>query len=252
MGNTSIKISKLLVSEVGKSNYRDIAPITREATAKLEGSAADKTKYKNIIGGSLAESKMVGDKTLMLQLADFTPELTALFCGGTYASDTNGETYLAPANENVNIELSFQLLTEGGLFFDCPRVSVDCYPAVSDDDLHYYAVEGSLLTPENGDPIYQYKALTDTALTQKAITSFKVIGNTGQTITGTITEGAGTIAVTVPTATDITALVPMIVVSPGATYDNFGAQDFTTTVAYVVTSPDGKSSKTYTVTITKV
>lgn len=251
MGNTSIKISKLLVSEVGKSNYRDIAPITREATAKLEGSAGDKTKYKNIIGGSLAESKMVGDKTLMLQLADFTPELTAMFCGGTYSADTNGSTYLAPANENVNIELAFQLLTEGGLFFDCPRVSVDCYPAVSDDDLHYYAVEGSLLTPEDGTPIYQYKALTDTALTQKAMTSFKMIGNSGQTITGTITEGAGTIAITVPTAMDITAVKPLIIVSPGATYDKYGAQNFTSPVPYVVTSADGKSTKTYTVTVTK-
>jgi hypothetical protein len=58
------------------------------------------------------------------------------------------------------------------------------------------------------------------------------------------------ITVGVPTGTNVTALVPTIVVSPGATVSPASevAQDFTNPVTYTVTAPDG-STQQYVVTV---
>ncbi len=77
-----------------------------------------------------------------------------------------------------------------------------------------------------------------------AITRFVVKG-----AVGTIDDTASTITVLVPADTALTALTPDITVANGAKLDKSGAQNFTKPVTYTVTSPDGKASKTYTVTV---
>src|SRR5690606_7354486 len=86
----------------------------------------------------------------------------------------------------------------------------------------------------------------------KAITSFKfnVTGNEGldENIAAVIDENDKTISATVPYGTDITALLPTIEVSEGATVSPEGEQDFSSEVTYTVTAEDGTKAQ-YTVTV---
>ena len=79
----------------------------------------------------------------------------------------------------------------------------------------------------------------------KAVTAFNF---TSPAATGTVNEGAKTIAVTVPFGTDVTSLTPSIT-HTGASVSPSGAQDFTSPVTYTVTAADN-STQTYTVTVT--
>ena len=90
--------------------------------------------------------------------------------------------------------------------------------------------------------------VTPAQSSEKAITSF-VLGELTSPIQGTI-DGNNITAI-VPANTDLTALVPTIVISEGATISpNTGvAQDFTEPVTYTVTAEDGTTQE-YTVTIT--
>ena len=87
----------------------------------------------------------------------------------------------------------------------------------------------------------------------KAITAFSFASPAA---TGTIDEGAKTIAVTVPNGTDVTALIASFTttgasVKVGSAGQVSGAtpNDFTNPVAYIVTAADS-STATYTVTVT--
>ncbi len=68
---------------------------------------------------------------------------------------------------------------------------------------------------------------------------------------GVIDDEAGTITVTVPAGTDLTALVPTIEISSGASISPASGvvQNFTNPVAYTLTGANGRT-KTYTVTVT--
>ena len=70
-------------------------------------------------------------------------------------------------------------------------------------------------------------------------------------VEATIMESAKTIVATVPTGTDLTALVPIITVSEKATINPASGvrQDFTNTVMYTVTAEDG-SQASYAVAVT--
>lgn len=57
-----------------------------------------------------------------------------------------------------------------------------------------------------------------------------------------------TVLVTMPRSTDISALEPVLEVSPGASYDPKGPKDFTNPINYTVTAADG-TSKTYLVLV---
>ena len=90
------------------------------------------------------------------------------------------------------------------------------------------------------------------------INSFSVglTGVTGFTASGFIVESTGAIAITVPAATTVTALISQFnfegaSVKIGTTPQVSGVttNDFTSPVAYVVTAADG-TEKTYTVTVT--
>ena len=82
----------------------------------------------------------------------------------------------------------------------------------------------------------------------KAVTAFSFASPVAS---GVITEGAHTITVAVPSGTNVTALVPTITISGGASISPLSgvAQNFTSPVAYTVTAQDN-STQIYTVTVT--
>ena len=92
-----------------------------------------------------------------------------------------------------------------------------------------------------------YTAAVTVALNPaKAITAFTVPGQAGGTA---IDDIAGTIALTMPFGTNVTALVPTIAHSGVSVNPASGdPQDFTAPVVYTVTAADS-SIKAYTVTI---
>ncbi|MEO8065930.1 MAG: hypothetical protein ABI643_03725 [Candidatus Doudnabacteria bacterium] len=78
----------------------------------------------------------------------------------------------------------------------------------------------------------------------KAITSFTILGD------GIVTEADHTIAVIVPFGTDVTSLIPTIVITGASVSPASGvAHDFTTPQTYTVTADDG-STQDYLVTVT--
>jgi hypothetical protein len=98
------------------------------------------------------------------------------------------------------------------------------------------------VTAQDGSTlIYTVTVVITPPKTTKDITHFS-IGNAVGTITGT------DIAVTVPTGTDITKLIPAIG-HDGVSVSPTGAQDFTNPVTYLVTAQDS-STKPYIVTVT--
>ena len=111
-----------------------------------------------------------------------------------------------------------------------------------------------IVTAEDGSTATYTISVTVASATAKATTAFSFAGLTGTA--GTIDEAAKTIAVTVPTGTDVTALVATFAttgsaVKVGATVQTSGVtpNDFTNPVAYTITDANG-DSVTYTVTVT--
>ena len=249
---TSIKIKKFWFADVGATgaagtNWKEIQIGQREATVQFNGSAADVSNYKNVLGNTLESAKTIGDKTLNFQFADLTPDEIAPFVGGTVTSDAEAEVYSAPENENQVIEMSLKFVTDKNLEFIIPRASIDAYPMVNDDDLHFYQVDSVVLQPTlAGLGSYQYAKL----LTPEAndILTFDL---EDAALTGVIDTGALTVAIEVANGTNVTALEPVITLSKGASIlpNSGSAQDFTAPVEYVVTAADG-TAVTYTVTVT--
>ena len=111
-----------------------------------------------------------------------------------------------------------------------------------------------IVTAADGSTATYTVTVTVASATAKAATAFSFAGLTGAA--GTINEAAKTIAVTVPSGTNVTALVATFattgsVVKVGTTVQTSGvtANDFTTPVAYTVTDANGNTA-TYTVTVT--
>ena len=105
----------------------------------------------------------------------------------------------------------------------------------------YYTV-----TAFNGSTAqYCVNAVVHAAENEKAILSFRI----GE-VEGEINETAKTVTLTLPEGSDVTALVPTIEVSEGATVDPASgvAQDFTEPVDYTVTAQNGTTA-VYVVTV---
>lgn len=250
---TSIKIKKLWYSDIASdgdlgTNWKEIQIGVREATAQFNGSDAETNNYKNILGGILESSHTKGDKTINFQLADLTPAVIADFTGGTVTTSAAARSYDAPLNENQVIEKSIKFLTEQNVLFRIPRVSFDGFPMVNDDDLHYYQLNGVVLQPTKTTvSSYGFDELLQPEAND--ITSFILAAQTGA---ATINSSAHTVAITVASGTVVTALVPTIGVSLGAsiTPESGEAEDFTSPVVYSVESATGvKQSWTVTVTV---
>lgn len=105
----------------------------------------------------------------------------------------------------------------------------------------YYTV-----TALNGTTVqYMVEAVVHDADNEKSILSFIIDG-----VEGDINEIAKEVEVMMPEGTDVTQLVPTIVVSEGATVEPASgvAQDFTNPVTYTVTAQNGTTA-VYTVTV---
>lgn len=83
--------------------------------------------------------------------------------------------------------------------------------------------------------------------------SIVVFNFTSPVASGSINQAAGTIAISVPMGTDVTALVPTIDITGQYVEPNTGvAQDFTAPVTYTCYSPVDYTPKTYVATVTFV
>lgn len=83
--------------------------------------------------------------------------------------------------------------------------------------------------------------------TQSEIISFNIAGQKGAT---QINRETNIITVDMIEGTDLSVITPTIKVSPFATVDKVGPQDFTNAVVYTVTAEDGVSTTAYTVVLT--
>ncbi len=79
------------------------------------------------------------------------------------------------------------------------------------------------------------------------ITGFSVNG-----VAATIDQEKATINLSLPKGSDLTAITPEVEMADGSKLDKTGTQNFTDPVTYTVTSPDGKTTKAYTVTVKAV
>ncbi len=111
-----------------------------------------------------------------------------------------------------------------------------------------------IVSAEDGSTATYTVTVSVASATAKATTGFSFGGLTGSA--GTIDEAAKTIAVTVPSGTDVSALIATFattgaVVKVGATEQTSGvtANDFSAPVAYTITDANG-DTVTYTVTVT--
>jgi len=249
---TSIKIKKFWYADVASdggmgTNWAEIQVGQREATVQFNGSDADVSNFKNVLGSVLESALLKGDKTMAFQFADLTPEVIAEFVGGTVTSDSEADSFDCPENENQNVEKSIMFLTEKNVIWRMPRVSFDSYPIINDDDLHYFQMNGVVLQPEKvGVSSFGFDVLKTPDAND--IVSFVLAAQTGA---ATIDTGAHTVSIEVANGTVVTALTPVIGLSKGASIlpISGSAQDFTTPVAYVVESAS-LISQTWTVTVT--
>ena len=115
-----------------------------------------------------------------------------------------------------------------------------------------YFGDGSQGNTDKGDALRlrAIRAFPAGALSSaKAITAFSFQGLT-PAVVGTVNEAAHTIALTVPAATSLTALVPTITTTGASVSPASGvANNFTNPVTYTVTAADA-STQAYTVTVT--
>jgi len=250
---TSIKIKKFWFASVASdggvgTDWTEIQIGQREATVQFNGSDATTNPYKNVVGSVLESSISKGDKTMNFQLADLTPEVIAEFAGGTVTSSVDSDKYEAPENENQSIEKSIKFLTDKNLLVTVPRVSFDSYPILNDDDLHYYQVNGSVLKPEKaglGSYSYEVLKLADA----NDILTFVLAEQTGAAVISAVTH---TVAIEVELGTVLTALVPTIGISLGASIvpASWVAASFAAPKTYSVESANG-DAQAWVVTVTE-
>ncbi|MEI6660027.1 MAG: immunoglobulin-like domain-containing protein [bacterium] len=152
-----------------------------------------------------------------------------------FVSSTNWHTNsMASGNTDMIPNINYRFI-----FADYAFADIDCANDTHINDfsntLHYTSALGSSV-------MYDPNSIT-------TIYSF-VFNGPSPSVVGVIKEPANTIKMVVPTSTDLTSLVPTIIIAPGATVipASGQAQDFTNPVIYKVTSLDG-STLEYTVSI---
>lgn len=249
---TSIKVKKFWYSDLAAdggcgTDWKEIEIGQREGTVQFNGSDADVTNYKNVIGDVLESAISKGSVTCNFQLADLSPVVIADFTGGVVIEDTESSTYEAPENPNQSIEKSIRILSNNGILIIIPRCSFDAYPMMNDDDLHYYQMNSTVVKPEkNGEKLFTMSVLK--AVDACAIKTFALVGSSAPV---TIVPLSKTIAIEVVLGTAVTALVPIIETSLGASIVPASgvAQDFTTPVTYTVKAVDGTTAD-WVVTVT--
>ena len=121
---------------------------------------------------------------------------------------------------------------------------------------NFFTVPGASPVTHSADSGEIIAVFPATASSTKEITTFTVSGQSGSSTITSTGNTTGTIAITVPNATNVTALVATfthtgssIAIASVAQVSATTANNFTSPVSYVVTAADG-STKTWSVTIT--
>jgi len=111
-----------------------------------------------------------------------------------------------------------------------------------------------IVTAENGTSNTYTVTVNVAPSTEASIMNFSFLAENNEQLTAdviaVIDQGTQIISVNLPEGTEVTGLMPTIEVSEGATIDLNGAQDFSTTVTYTVTSQSGNISTSYNVVVT--
>lgn len=249
---TSIKFKKCWYAPISDDggvgvDWKELQAGQREGTAVFEGSEADVTNYKNVTGNTLESAIVKGDKSVNFQFADLTADDVAAFIGGSITEDEDSVTVTPPMNENQSIEYSMQILTEKNVLLTIPRCSFDAFPVFNDDDLHYYTVNSTVLRPEKTTESIFIQQLLKIPSANDILT-FELAEQTGP---ATIDDSAHTVSIEVESGTDVSALVPTITASLGASLSPVSGseQDFSSDVDYEVEAADG-TKQTWTVSVT--
>ena len=117
-------------------------------------------------------------------------------------------------------------------------------------DMHAMTADNSDEFPDNihpNDAGYRRMAGDFANFIQRDVTTLSSLTINGAV--GVIDGEKDTITVTLPAATDVTALQPVLEIPEGAAYSPVGPQNFTSPVTYTVTAADGTTTRDYTVTV---
>jgi len=171
----------------------------------------------------------------------------------------NLTSYRIKNDELVPRAYMFNLLMADGRLMRvvCPKgqIASTGEDVLKASDLMSSEIEIEMLTDENDVKAYVYFANPTT--TGKSILTYSIRA-LGMDFPATINEAAGTVDVTVPNGTTLTALVATFTASAGATVkvgstaqvSGTTANDFTNAVTYAVTASTGGAARNYTVTVT--
>ena len=140
-------------------------------------------------------------------------------------------------SESAKVQFNVNLVLDSKLFSYVP----DILPNIS--DVNSASLSGATVTGSS-ENIFQ----TASQEAKKMITVFDLF--LSPEVIGRVDQNSHTIKLDVPYGTDVSGLIPLIIISPEAVVspESYVAQDFTRPVTYRVTAKDG-SIQNYTVTV---
>jgi hypothetical protein len=214
-----ITVSPLAAVSPASGTARDFSTPQSYTVTAQDGTTAQYTVTVNVSAGSGAKA-ITG---FTINSTEGTISAAAKTIGFTFPYGTN-VTALAP------------LITVSPLAAVSPA---------SGTARNFSTPQSYIVTAQDGTTAQYTVTVSITPNHEKAITSFSVNG-----VAGTINEAAKTIIFNFPYKTSLTALVPLIAISPDAVVNPASgvAKDFTAPQIYTVTAQNGDTQE-YTVTI---
>ena len=193
--------------------------------------AQDGTTADYVVSVTVAQAS--GKEITQLTLAGLTPAVT-----GTIDQAKRTVKLAVPTGTNIKSLVPTITLS--------PNATVSPASGVAQD---FSAPVTYTVTAQDGTTAAYTVSVEVVKASGKEITQLTLAGLT-PAVTGTIDQAAKTVKLAVPYGTDVTALVPTIALSAGATVSPASgvAQSFTSPVAYTVTAENGTTA-TYTVTV---
>ncbi|BAV94637.1 DUF5018 domain-containing protein [Ichthyobacterium seriolicida] len=240
-----------------------VSPASEEAQNFVRGTAVvytvtaqdGTTRRYNVIIGAL--SNVAEITSFKIKQEDNTDSSKVRLTSGTEVSgiiSSNGSIHKIDISLDGEGDTSVNLKPEITL---SPGATVS--PASkAETEFTYGTAVVYTVTAEDGQTTKQYSVTVESSNSKMKSFKFKQSDNSGkkivQDVEGAIDHSAKTVTVKVPYNTDVTALIPEMVlynrasVSPVATTTE---QNFGSGVKYIVTAQDGKNKTEYTVNVTK-
>ncbi|MDF2838504.1 MAG: putative surface layer protein, partial [Evtepia sp.] len=223
-------------------------------TSGNTGSTNTDTVKKDTFAPSISLSSPIGTgvsaSTAAIELS-FSETVTGITNGTVTLSDgVNTYTYTIGASDSYisGTDTSCKATIPLSRFLDSTNKPLSLahgktYTAAISSDAYKDGFDNLISANAN---IGSFTVSSDTRSSAKAINAFSI-----GSYAGTIDQTNHTISVTVPYATSVSALTPMITVSEKATVSPVSGamQNFTTPVTYTVTAENG-TTQSYTVTVT--